>query len=97
MKRNTTNAKSKIKFNNPLSVLSHTAGRFTSVTYTNMGNITKNYTVRTGVKKYLRGGTKTEVPESITVFCVDTGKQGYKTFKKNGIKKIRCGKLKFSK
>lgn len=97
MKRNTINAKSKIKFNNPLSILSHTGGRFTSVTYTNKDNITKDYTVRTGVKKYLRGGTKTEVPNSITVFCVDMGKQGYKTFKKDGIKKIRCGKLKFKK
>lgn len=84
---------------NPLKVLKNTNGRFASVTYTNKDNITKTYTVRTGVSKYVRGTgrDKTKVPNSITVFCVDFDKAGYKTFKKNGIKKIRCGKLKFTK
>lgn len=84
---------------NPLNVLKQTGGRFASVTYTNKENITKTYTVRTGVKKWLRntGSTKNKVPNSITVFCVDLNRAGYKTFKRNGIKKIRCGKLKFTK
>ena len=85
---------------NPLKVLKQTGGRFASVTYTNKDNVTKTYTVRTGVKKWLRNtgsNKKTVVPNSITVFCVDLEKAGYKTFKRNGIKKIRCGKLKFTK
>lgn len=82
---------------NPLKVLKQTAGRFASVTYTNKDNFTKTYTVRTGVRKYVTGVGKAKVPNSITVFCVDLDKAGYKTFKRNGIKKISCGKLKFIK
>jgi hypothetical protein len=82
---------------NPLKVLKSTNGRFASVTYTNKEGNTKTYTVRTGVHKYTKGLGKNKVPNSITVFCVDLHKAGYKTFKRNGIKKIRCGKLKFSR
>jgi hypothetical protein len=82
---------------NPLKVLKQTAGRFASVTYTNKDNITKTYTVRTGVHKFTKGIGKTKVPNSVTVFCVDWYQAGYKTFKRNGIKKISCGKLKFTK
>jgi len=82
---------------NPLKVLKQTAGKFASVTYTNKTGNTKTYTVRTGVHKFTKGIGKTKVPNSVTVFCVDWYQAGYKTFKKNGIKRIRCGKLKFGK
>jgi hypothetical protein len=84
--------------NNPINILKKTNGKFTSVTYTNKLGITKSYTIRTGVRKYVTGyGIKKNNIDSITVFCVDINKLGYKTFKLNGIKKIRCGKLKFKK
>ena len=82
---------------NPLKVLSLTNGRFASVIYTNKEGITKSYTVRTGVRKHTKGIGKDKVPNSITVFCVDIAKKGYKTFKRSGIKKIRCGQLNYSK
>jgi hypothetical protein len=83
--------------NNPLKVLKQTNGRFTSVTYTNKEGKTNTYTIRTGVHKYTKGIGKNTVPNSVTVFCVDLDNRGYKTFKRNGIKKISCGKLKFNK
>jgi len=82
---------------NPLKVLKNTNGRFASVTYTNKVGKTKTYTVRTGVHRYTKGIGKKSVPNSITVFCIDWYDRGYKTFKRTGIKKISCGKLKFIK
>ena len=82
---------------NPLKVLKQTAGKFTSVVYTNKEGKTKYYTVRTGVHKFTKGIGKAKIPNSVTVFCVDWYQRGYKTFKGSGIKKIRCGKLKFTR
>jgi len=86
--------KTKTKTNkNPLTVLTKTSGKFTSVTYTNAANVTKNYTVRTGVTKYIKGSAKRTLSNAITVFCVDSNKSGYKTFKRTGIKRIKCGRV----
>ena len=82
---------------NPLDILGLTSGKFTSVTYTNGQNHTKNYTVRTGVKRYLRGGGRKKVENAIVVYCVNSNNKGYKTFKQSGISKIRCGSLTFRK
>jgi len=91
--------KTKTKSTNPINIIKKTNGKFTSVTYTNKLGITKSYTIRTGVSKYVTGNSinKSKPVDTITVFCVDINNLGYKTFKKNGIKKIRCGKLKFKK
>ena len=82
---------------NPLKVIKQTNGRFASVLYTNKEGFTNWYTVRTGVHKYTKGIGKKKVPNSVTVFCVNPNSRGYKTFKRNGIERIRCGKLKFRK
>lgn len=83
--------------NNPLKAIKQTNGRFASVTYTNKEGRTNTYTIRTGVRKYTKGIGKTVVPNSVTVFCVDLDNRGYKTFKRSGIKKVRCGKVMFTK
>jgi hypothetical protein len=82
---------------NPLKAIKQTAGRFASVTYTNKQGNTKTYTIRTGVRKYTKGVGRAKVPNSVTVFCVDLANRGYKTFIQSGIKKVRCGKLTFTK
>ena len=72
----------------PLEIIRSQKGKFTKVYYTNQKGITKGYTVRTGVKKHLMGGTKPHVPDSITVYSVTAGNTGYKTFVKGGIQSI---------
>ena len=72
----------------PLEIIRSQKGKFVKVFYTNQKGITKGYTVRTGVKKHLMGGTKPNVPDSITVYSVTSGNTGYKTFVKAGIQSI---------
>lgn len=76
-----------------LSILKSTAGKFASVVYTNAKGETKPYVVRLGVKKHLRGGTKPHVENSVTVYSITS--KGYKTFKAEGIKSVKCGSLAF--
>lgn len=78
-----------------LSILKSTRGRFASVVYTNAKGETKPYVVRLGVKKHLKGGTKPLVEDSVTVYSMNA--QGYKTFKAEGIKSVKCGSLVYSK
>lgn len=72
----------------PLEIIRSQNGKFIKVFYTNQKGVTKGYTVRTGVKKHLMGGTKVHVPDSITVYSVTSGNTGYKTFVKNSIQSI---------
>jgi hypothetical protein len=72
----------------PLEIIRDRKGKFTKVYYTNQKGQTKGYTVRTGVKKHLMGGSKPHVPDSITVYSVTAGNTGYKTFVKKGIQSI---------
>jgi hypothetical protein len=74
--------------NDPIEIIRSRKGKFTKVFYTNQRGITKGYTVRTGVKKHLMGGTKPHVPDSITVYSVTAGNTGYKTFCKAQIQSI---------
>lgn len=74
---------------NPLEVIQATKGKFVSVTYKNKKGEVKQYIVRTGVKKYLSGGTKPIVPDSVTVFSVTGNNPGYKTFLSEGIQSIK--------
>lgn len=75
--------------NNPIDILKASKGKFVSVTYTNKKGETKKYIVRTGVTKYLVGGSKPTIPDSITVFSISNKNPGYKTFLQQGIKKIK--------
>jgi hypothetical protein len=77
---------------NPLDIIKATKGKFVAVTYRNKKGETKHYVVRTGVTKYLSGGTKPTVPDSITVFSMSSDNPGYKTFLSEGIKQIRLKK-----
>lgn len=79
--------------NPALSILKSTRGRFASVVYTNAKGETKPYVVRLGVKKHLRGGTKPPVENAVTVYSINA--KGYKTFKAEGIKSVKCGSLVF--
>ena len=82
-------------FSTALPFVKATAGKFASVVYTNAQGETKSYVVRTGVKKHLRGGTKPLVENSVTVYSVTS--KGYRTFKAEGIKSVKCGSLVWSK
>jgi len=72
----------------PIEIIRSRKGKFVKVYYTNQKGITKGYTVRTGVKKHLMGGSKTIVPDSITVYSVTAGNTGYKTFVSGQIDRI---------
>jgi len=72
----------------PIEIIRSRKGKFVKVYYTNQKGVTKGYTVRTGVKKHLMGGTKPHVPDSITVYSVTSGNTGYKTFVKGQIQSI---------
>ena len=78
-----------------LNLVKSTKGKFTSVEYTNQKGETKMYTIRTGVKKHLRGGTKPLVENAATVYSIKD--KSYKTFKAEGIEYLKCGKLVYSK
>lgn len=72
----------------PIEIIRSRKGKFVKVYYTNQKGQTKGYTVRTGVKKHLMGGSKPHVPDSITVYSVTAGNTGYKTFVRAGIRSI---------
>jgi hypothetical protein len=80
---------------NPLEVIKKTKGKFVKVKYQRKDGKVKNYTVRTGVKKGLVGVGKVAPADSITVYSVKGGNLGYKTFLKEGIISIRCGKTRW--
>jgi hypothetical protein len=81
---------------NPINLIRSLGGRFASVTYRKKDGTVQRYTVRTGVKKFLMGGTKHHIPDSITVFSV-TGSGGYKTFLQEGILTVKSGNRSYVK
>jgi len=81
---------------NPINLIKSLGGRFASVIYRKKDGTVQRYTVRTGVKKHLMGGTKHHIPDSITVFSV-TGSGGYKTFLSEGILKVKSGNRSYVK
>ena len=81
---------------NPINLIKSLGGRFASVVYRKKDGTVQRYTVRTGVRKFLSGGTKHFIPDSITVFSV-TGSGGYKTFLSEGILKVKSGAKTFER
>lgn len=81
---------------NPINLIKSLGGRFASVTYRKKDGTVQRYTVRTGVRKFLAGGTKVFIPDSITVFSM-TGSGGYKTFLSEGILKVKSGAKTFER
>ena len=81
---------------NPINLIKSLGGRFASVVYRKKDGTVQRYTVRTGVRKFLSGGTKHVSPDSITVFSV-TGSGGYKTFLREGILTIKSGNRSYVK
>ena len=81
---------------NPINLIKSLGGRFASVVYRKKDGTVQRYTVCTGVRKFLSGGTKHFIPDSITVFSV-TGSGGYKTFLSEGILKVKSGAKTFER
>jgi hypothetical protein len=75
------------------SIIKATKGKFCKVVYQKKDGTTGVYTVRTGVKKYVNGVGKFQVPNSVTMYSVTSGNKGYKTFLLEGIKSLKCGAL----
>jgi len=79
--------------NTAAAAIKATKGKFAKVTYQKKDGSVNTYTVRTGVKKYVTGVGKHPIPNSVTVYSVTAGNKGYKTFLLNGIRSVKCGKL----
>jgi hypothetical protein len=77
-------------------ILKDTKGKFARVRYTNAAGETKEYTVRTGVKKHLAvsGEIRRPTPAHLVrMYSVTRGNTGYKSFDLSRIRMIRCGKV----
>ena len=83
------------KISQSIEAIKATSGRFAKVKYQKKNGVVETYTVRTGVSKYVTGAGKHPVPDSVTVYSVTQGKKGYKTFLKEGILSVTCGKIKW--
>lgn len=88
----TTEPKS-IEKTNLVYAIHATKGKFAKVTYRKKDGTRKTYTVRTGVHKYVTGVGKVHHPDSITVYSVSKGNEGYKTFLLEGIEEFKCGRI----
>lgn len=88
-----TVSKESIKNVNLIYSIHATKGKFCKVTYRKKDGTLSTYTVRTGVKKYVTGAGKHHPPDSVTVYSVTKGNEGYKTFLLGGIQEVKCGKI----
>jgi hypothetical protein len=89
-----------VNVNEAYHMLASSAGRFFSVKFIKANGKARNMVCRTGVRRYLRGGSTTYNPaqhRNLIVFDVQKG--GYRTipcgsiitFKKNGIQFVVAG------
>lgn len=81
----------------PLNIIKTSKGRFFGISYTNKKGETKKYTCRMGVKKYLTGGVRVTVPDSVVVYSVTSGNNGYKTFVRDQINSIKIGTVVYNR